>query len=79
MNPDDKMVDDTRFVTTDDAVTLIYETTGVPIPKSRFQKDSAAGIAPRPDAIYGRLYLYRPDKILAYARKLIRPFPREVA
>ena len=75
MNPDD----DKALVTVDGAVMLIRERLGIPIPKSRFHKDSAAGIAPRPDAIYGRRFLYRPGKILAYARTLIKTFPPEVA
>jgi hypothetical protein len=83
MNTDeDKLptVDDTRFVTTDGAVALIHHVTGIPIPKSRFQKDSAAGIAPEPDAIYGKSYLYRPTRIIAYALSRIRRIrPPEVA
>jgi len=71
---------DTALVTIDDAVTLIRERTGIPIPKSRLHKDSAAGIAPRPDAIYGRRYLWRPERILAYAQSLIKPpHPPETA
>ena len=75
MKPDD----DKALVTVDAAVALIRERTGIPIPKSRLHKDSAAGIAPRPDAVYGRRYLWRPEKILAYARTLIKTFPPEVA
>jgi hypothetical protein len=65
--------DDAPLVTIDGAVMLIRERTGIPIPKSRLHKDSAAGIAPPPDAIYGRRYLWRPEKILAYAQTLIKP------
>ena len=72
-------VDDTRLVTVDGAVALINEATGIPIPKSRFQKDRANGIAPPPDAVYGRRHLFRPSKILVYAKTLIRPFPPEAA
>jgi hypothetical protein len=64
--------DSEALVTIDGAVTLIRERTGIPIQKSRIHKDSAAGIAPRPDAVYGRRYLWRPEKILAYAQTLIR-------
>jgi hypothetical protein len=64
MNPEDDKalvtIDDEALVTVDAAVALIRTRTGIPIPKSRFQKDSANGIAPRPDAVYGRTYLYRP-------------------
>jgi|SRR5260370_28857945 hypothetical protein len=56
------------LVTIDAAVLLVRERTGVPITKSRIHKDSARGIAPPPDAIYGRRYLWRPEKILAYAQ-----------
>jgi hypothetical protein len=63
---------DTALVTIDGAVTLIRERTGIPVPKSRIHKDSAAGIAPPPDAVYGRRYLWRPEKILAYAQTLIK-------
>jgi hypothetical protein len=63
---------DTPLITIDGAVTLIRERIGIPIPKSRIHKDSAAGIAPRPDAVYGRRYLWRPEKILAYAEGLIK-------
>jgi hypothetical protein len=73
-------VDDTRLVTVGGAVALINAVYGIPIPKSRFQKDRANGIAPAPDAIYGRTHLFKPTKILAYGRTLIRPFlPKEVA
>jgi hypothetical protein len=64
---------DKALVTIDGAVMLIRERTGIPIPKSRLHKDSAAGIAPPPDAVYGRRYLWRPEKILAYAQTLIKP------
>jgi hypothetical protein len=83
MCPDDDnklpMVDDTRLVSIAGAVELIREVTGVEIPKSRIHKDSASGVAPRPDAIYGRTFLYRPSKILVYAKKLIRWLPPEEA
>jgi hypothetical protein len=75
MNPHD----DQALLTVDGAVMLIRERLGIPIPKSRFHKDSAAGIAPRPDAIYGKRYLFRPEKILAYGRTLIKTFPPEAA
>jgi hypothetical protein len=65
-------IDNTRLVTIDAAVELVRERTGVPITKSRIHKDSAAGIAPPPDAVYGRRYLWRPEKILAYAEALIK-------
>jgi hypothetical protein len=61
------------LVTIDGAVSLIREKTGIPVPKSRIHKDLAAGIAPSPDAIYGRRYLWRPERMLAYAQSLIRP------
>jgi hypothetical protein len=64
--------DDTPLVTIDAAVLLVRERTSVPITKSRIHKDSARGIAPRPDATYGRRYLWHPDKILAYAQTLIK-------
>ena len=64
--------DDTPLVTIDAAVLLVRERTGVPITKSRIHKDSARGIAPRPDATYGRRYRWHPDKILAYAQTLIK-------
>jgi hypothetical protein len=76
-NDDDKLltIDDARFYTIDGAVALINET-GIPLPKSRFLKDSAAGIAPRPDAIYGKRFLYKGTaKILAYARTLVKAYP----
>ena len=75
MNPDD----DNKLVTVDAAVSLIHEQLGIPIPKSRLHRDSAAGIAPRPDAVYGNRYLWKPEKILAYAKTLIKPVPPEVA
>jgi hypothetical protein len=64
--------DNTPLVTIDAAVELVREKTGVPITKSRIHKDSAAGIAPPPDAVYGRRYLWQPEKILAYAQTLIK-------
>jgi hypothetical protein len=69
----------TRLVTIDAAVELVREKTGIPITKSRIHKDSAAGIAPPPDAVYGRRYLWRPEKILAYAQTLIKPRSSEAA
>jgi hypothetical protein len=74
MNPDDE-----ALVTVDGAVALIHEQLGVPIPKSRLHKDSASGIAPRPDAVYGKRYLWRPEKILAYGRSLIKAPPPKAA
>jgi hypothetical protein len=71
--------DDTALVTIDGAVMLIRERLGIPIPKSRLHKDSATGIAPKPDAVYGRRYLWKPEKILAYAQTLIKPCPPEAA
>jgi hypothetical protein len=65
--------DDAPLVTIDAAVELVRQRIGVPITKSRIHKDSAAGIAPPPDAVYGRRYLWRPEKILAYAQTLIKP------
>jgi hypothetical protein len=53
--------DDAPLVTIDAAVELVREKTGVPITKSRIHKDSAAGIAPPPDAVYGRRYLWQPE------------------
>ena len=71
---------DAPLVTIDAAVELVRERTGIPIKKSRIHKDSAAGIAPPPDAVYGRRYLWRPEKILAYAQTLIKPpHPPETA
>jgi hypothetical protein len=67
--------DNTALVTIDGAVALIRERTGIPVPKSRIHKDCAAGIAPRPDAVYGRRYLWQPEKILAYAQSLVKPQP----
>jgi len=72
-------IDDQRLVTVDGAVMLIRQTFGIPIPKSRLQKDSANGVAPRPAVIYGRTYLYRPSEILTYAKTLVKPFPPEAA
>jgi hypothetical protein len=76
----DQIIDnyDAPLVTIDAAVELVREKTGVPITKSRIHKDSARGIAPPPDAVYGRRYLWRPEKILAYAQTLIkRRYPPE--
>jgi hypothetical protein len=64
---------DSALITIDGAVALIRERTGIPVPKSRIHRDCAAGIAPLPDAVYGRRYLWRPDRILAYAQSLIKP------
>jgi hypothetical protein len=66
------MPEEYPLVTIDGAVALIRERTGIPIPKSRIHKDSALGIAPKPAAIYGKRYLYRPGEILDYARSLIK-------
>ena len=71
--------DNEALVTVDAAVALIREQLGIPIPKSRLHRDSANGIAPRPDAVYGNRYLWKPEKILAYAKTLIKPVPPEAA
>jgi hypothetical protein len=71
--------DDEALLTVDGAVKLINEQLGIPIPRSRLHKDSATGRAPRPDAIYGKRYLWRPEKILAYGRSLLKAFPPEAA
>jgi len=78
MQADDK-ADDEALVTVTGGVKLVRETLGVPVPKSRFYKDSAAGRAPKPDAIYGRTFLFKPSKMLAWGRSLIRPFSSEAA
>jgi hypothetical protein len=65
--------DNEALVTVDGAVKLIREEIGVPIPRSRLHRDSAAGRAPAPDMVYGKTYLYRPAKIRAYGRSLIKP------
>jgi len=70
--------DDDKLVTVDAAVALIREQLGIPIPKSRLHRDSSKGIAPKPDAVYGNRYLWRPDKILEYGRSLIKPVPPEM-
>jgi hypothetical protein len=75
MNPDD----DQALVTVRGAVALIHEKTGIPIPVSRFRKDSANGLTPRPAAVYGRMHLYRPREILIYAKTLVKPFAPEAA
>jgi hypothetical protein len=67
-------IDDQRLVTVDGAVMLIRQTFGIPLPKSRLQKDSAAGRAPRPAMVYGNRYLYRPSEILTYAKTLVKPY-----
>jgi hypothetical protein len=66
-------VDSERLLTAHDAVKFVRERTGIPLTRSRLHKDSALGIAPKPDAIFGRRYLWRPEKILAYAQGLIKP------
>jgi hypothetical protein len=72
-------IDDEALLTRRAAVMLIRETFGIPLPESRFDKDSANGIAPRPDAIYGRTHLYRRGKALAYGRSLIKAYPPNAA
>jgi hypothetical protein len=66
-------INDEPWVDANGAVALIYEKTGVKIPKSRLHKDSSSGRAPRPDGIYGTRYMYRPEKIIAYGWSLVRP------
>jgi hypothetical protein len=61
------------LVSIDDAVALIRKETGIPITKSRIHKDSAKCVAPKPAAIFGRRYLWRPNEMVAYARTLIQP------
>jgi hypothetical protein len=69
------MNDNGALVTIEGAVRLIHERTGIPVPKSRIHKDLAAWIAPPPDAVYGRRYLWRPERMLAYAKTLLKPSP----
>jgi hypothetical protein len=71
--------DDEVLVTVTGAVALIREKTGIPIPVSRFRKDSANGLTPKPRLVYGRTFLYAPGEILTYAMTLVKPYRSEGA
>jgi len=66
---------DTVYVTADDAVMLVREKTGIPFTRSRLHKDSMRGIAPKPAAVYGNRYLWRPEDVLRYAKTLVKAPP----
>jgi hypothetical protein len=72
-------IDDEVLLTVYAAVQLIRTRTGIPIPVSRFRKDSANGLTPKPVLVYGRTHLYRPTEIMVYAKTLVRPFAPEAA
>ena len=64
---------DEALLTIQDAVEFIRRETGIPITRSRIEKDSSNGITPKPAATYGRRYLWRRAEMLDYARSLIKP------
>jgi hypothetical protein len=76
-NNDLPSIDDEVLLTTATAVALIRERTGIPIPVSRFRKDSANGLTPKPRLVYGRTYLYGLPEIMEYARSLVKPYRSE--
>jgi hypothetical protein len=68
-----------RFVTRRQGVELA-NAEGIPLTKSRVDKDCMKGVGPRPVARFGPIDLFTPDAFLKYARALIRPIAKsEVA
>jgi hypothetical protein len=55
------------------AVDYVRAKTGAPLRLSRFYKDRAKGVAPKPTARFGNRDLFQPDEILAYGSALITP------
>lgn len=51
----------------------IRDERGIPLTESRFDKDAATGIAPKPAAQFGRRHLYTAEQLLEeYVPKLIK-------
>ena len=67
-----------RFVTRRQGVALA-NAEGIPVTKSRVDKDSMKGVGPEPVARFGPMDLYVPDTFLQYARALIRPIDKPEA
>lgn len=61
-----------RFVTRRQGVELA-KAEGIPLTKSRVDKDAMRGIGPKPAAQFGATKLYTPEAFLRYARALVQP------
>lgn len=52
---------------------------GIPLTKSRVDKDCMKGVGPKPAARFGATELFTPDAFLRYARALVRPVDKSEA
>jgi hypothetical protein len=52
---------------------------GIPLTKSRIDKEAMKGTGPEPAARFGRIELYERGAFLAWARALLEPPPAESA
>ena len=67
-----------RFVTRRQGLELA-NAEGIPLTKSRVDKDCMKGVGPKPVARFGPMDLFIPDTFLKYARALIRPIDKSEA
>ena len=67
-----------RFVTRRQGVELA-NAEGIPLTKSRVDKDCMKGVGPKPSARFGPRELFTPDTFLKYARALIQPINKSEA
>lgn len=64
---------DEPLLTRDQIVECARRELGIPLTKSRIEKDSMNGVGPQPASCYGKTMLYTKQMALAYARTLISP------
>ena len=67
-----------RFVTRRQGVELA-NAEGIPLTKSRVDKDCMKGVGPKPAARFGPRDLFTTDTFLKYARALIQPINKSEA
>jgi len=67
-----------RFVTRRQGVELA-NAEGIPLTKSRVDKDCMKGVGPMPAARFGPRDLFTPATFLKYARALIQPIKKSEA
>jgi hypothetical protein len=67
------------LVTRRGGVELSRSAEGIPLTKSRVDKDCMRGVGPKPAARFGRTELYTQEEFLRYARTLIRPIDKPEA
>ena len=67
-----------RYVTRQEGIDAAQKIIGLPLKRSRVEKDALSGRGPKPAAWYGKRPLYRYDDFIAYARALVSLKPRRL-